>query len=38
VAFPAVTGWTGAQDMSFTNMSWADPLDLNFTTSVEYDR
>ncbi|MGN5354012.1 hypothetical protein ACQ4P5_18515 [Ralstonia sp. L16] len=37
-AFPAVTGWTGAQDMSFTNMSWADPLDLNFTTSVEYDR
>ena len=37
-AFPAVTGWTGVQDMSFTNMSWADPLDLNFTTSVEYDR
>ena len=38
VAFPAVAGWTGTLDMSFTNMSWADPLDLNFTTSVEYDR
>ena len=38
VAFPAITGWTGTQDMSFTNMSWADPFDLNFTTSVEYDR
>lgn len=37
-AFPAVAGWTGTQDMSFTNMSWADPMDLNFTTSVEYDR
>jgi len=37
-AFPAVAGWTGIQDMSFTNMSWSDPFDLNFTTSVQYDR
>lgn len=36
--FPAVTGWTGSTDMSFTNMSWSDPVDLGFTTSVEYDR
>ena len=36
--FPAVAGWTGSTDFSFTNMSWADPFDLNFTTSVEYDR
>jgi len=33
-----VAGWTGIQDMSFTNMSWSDPFDLNFTTSVQYDR
>ena len=37
-AFPAVTGWTGTQDFSFTNLSWSDPFDLNFTNSVEYDR
>ena len=37
-AFPAVAGWTGSTDFSFTSMSWSDPFDLNFTTSVEYDR
>ncbi|WP_296224288.1 hypothetical protein [Ralstonia sp. UBA689] len=37
-AFPAVTGWTGSSDFSFTNLSWSDPFDLNFTNSVEYDR
>ena len=37
-AFPAVTGWTGTSDFTFTNLLWSDPFDLTFTTSVEYDR
>nr|WP_311527115.1 hypothetical protein [uncultured Ralstonia sp.] len=38
VAFPAVTGWTGTSDFTFTNLLWSDPFDLTFTSSVEYDR
>ena len=30
--------YTDSTDFSFTNLSWSDPFDLNFTTSVEYDR
>ncbi|WP_026201306.1 hypothetical protein [Cupriavidus sp. UYPR2.512] len=36
-SFPSVAGATGGGDMSFANLNWTDPFDLNFSTSVEYD-
>lgn len=38
VAFPSVAGWTGSTDFSYASLSWTDPFDMLFTTSVEYDR
>ena len=38
VAFPSVAGWTGSTDFSYSSLSWTDPFDMLFTTSVEYDR